>query len=206
MFVCGRGGSSRVSSITLYSKSGMNVKVWKRRKARIATSPSAPDEICFGAYWHSFGSILGRPRHPDPWQLHARWPCSIIRYLSARVHLLYHSFMNMCSFICSCCSMDVPSISLRNLCYYIYMRVYILGQSLVSSAAPHLLPIIVNLNQRLVFLLMNRSHLNADSPSVGRRRYCAPSGQRCISELWYSTYRRQKSSRIIAAFCHWLHR
>ncbi|EEZ98982.1 hypothetical protein TcasGA2_TC004843 [Tribolium castaneum] len=81
------------------------------------------------------------------------------------------------------------------------MQIYSTGQ-LVSSAAPHLrLPIIVNLNQRLVFLLMNRSHLNADSPSVGRlrrrrRRYCAPSGQRCISQ--------QKSQQIIATFRHWL--
>lgn len=161
-------------------------EVWKLAKNPVAAPPSAPDEICSGILTLLRVHSCGAHAAPTLDSSTPAWPWSIIRYLSARVHLLYHSFMNMCSFISSCCSMVPSLVSLRNLCYYIYIRVYILGQSLVSSVAPHLrLPIIVNLNQRLVFLLMNRSHLNADSPSVGRktrRRYCAPSGQRCISE------------------------
>lgn len=151
------------------------MKVWKRIKK---FDPSAPDEISIlTLLWvHSYGAHAA----PTLDSSTPAWPWPIIRYLPARVHLLYHSFMNMCSFI----SLWSPPWFLRNLYYCIYIRLYILGQLLVSSAAPHLsLPIIVNLNQRLVFLLMNWSHLNGDSPSVGRwRRYCAPSGQRCISE------------------------
>lgn len=61
---------------------------------------------------------------------------------------------------------------------------YILGQLLVSSAAPHLiLPIIVNFNQRRSFLLMNRSHLSVESANVGVVvKILHASGYRCVSQ------------------------
>lgn len=65
----------------------------------------------------------------------------------------------------------------------IYIHIYIVGQLLVSSAAPHLiLPIIVNFNQRRSFLLMNRSHLSAESADVGDLvKILQAAGSRCVS-------------------------
>lgn len=118
------------------------------------------------------------------------WLWSIIRYLSARVHFfIIHSWTCMCSFINS--RLPPFLLSLRNFYYYIYISVYILGQSQVSSvAAPHLrIPIIVNFNQQLVFLLINRSHLNVDSPSVGCKiRRCQEEVHLCFKFYAGVTY------------------
>lgn len=112
------------------------------------------------------------------------WVAERVPYASSRRVRLW----NIHSWTCvhsSAFTAPSPARSLRKKAN-IYIRTYILGQSPVSSAAPHLiLPIIANFNQRraffILFLLMNRSHVNVES----RRRRSSwahtslPSGNRC---------------------------
>lgn len=124
------------------------------------------------------------PRPPGPAWSYVIYPVSWHEFTYFII-----SFMNMCSFISSLAYRWFPSYIyfLRNYNKHLHIHniyiIYILGQLLVSSVAPHLsLPIIVILNQQLVFLLMNWSHLNTESPRVGWvAKMLLPWGQKCIS-------------------------
>lgn len=137
-----------------------------RLQVTIAASLTHVEIKSMLAYWHSSRPFVSAYAASTPDSSTPVRPWLIIRCLS-RHELLYHSFMNMCSFIRYCA---LPTLLVQLTFTYIY----ILGQLPVSSVAPHLiLPIIVNFNQRRRFLLMNRSHLRVESANVGDNAGCA---------------------------------